>query len=149
MLEIVPMVGVDYSMSNLTFDDRKCIHSINEDNQNEYRDLMSTVASAYKQMSPKSLFYGFGASSVKHLTEVSDLFSGTGDLLNPIVYTDQLEPAYYQCLKRIEINQPIKFSSIIKKGVEFAEQSQNYFLNGQENSDGIGNDSLPALSYFV
>ena len=100
-------------------------------------------------MSPKSLFYGFGASSVKHLTEVSDLFSGTGDLLNPIVMTDQLESAYYQCLKRVEINQPVKFSSVIKKAVEFAEQSQSYFLNGQENSEGIGNDSLPALSYFV
>ena len=27
MLELIPMVGIDYSMSNLTFDERKCIHS--------------------------------------------------------------------------------------------------------------------------
>jgi hypothetical protein len=91
MLELVPMVGIDYSMSNLTFDDRKCLHSVNEDNYNEYRDLMSTVSKAFKQMSPSTLFYGFGANSVPHVTEVSDLFSGTGDLLNPIVMTDHLE----------------------------------------------------------
>jgi len=95
MLELIPMVGIDYSMSNLTFDDRKCLHSINEDNKNEYRDLMSCVSKAYKQMSPSTLFYGFGANSVPHITEVSDLFSGTGDLLNPIVMTDHLEQSYY------------------------------------------------------
>lgn len=48
MLELIPMVGIDYSMSNLTFDERKCLHSINEDNPNEYRDLMSTISKAYK-----------------------------------------------------------------------------------------------------
>jgi len=65
MLEIVPIVAVDFSLSNLTFDDRKCIHSVNEDNQNEYRDLLTAVGKAYRQISPSSLFYGFGASSVK------------------------------------------------------------------------------------
>ena len=113
MIEIVPMVGIDYSMSNLTFDDRKCLHSINEDNQNEYRDLLSMVSKAYKQMSPSTLFYGFGANTVRHITEVSDLFSGTGDLLNPIVMTDHLEQAYYSFLKNVEINLPVHFSSLM------------------------------------
>ena len=40
MLEIVPILGVDFSMANLTFDERKCIHSVNEDKPNEYRDLL-------------------------------------------------------------------------------------------------------------
>jgi hypothetical protein len=31
MLEIVPIVSVDYSLSNLTFDERNCLHSVNED----------------------------------------------------------------------------------------------------------------------
>jgi hypothetical protein len=88
VLEIVPIIGVDFSMSNLTFDDRKCIHSVNEDKDNEYRELMMTVSKAYKLISPTSLFYGFGANSVAKNTEVSDLFSGTGDLLNPVVMTD-------------------------------------------------------------
>jgi hypothetical protein len=48
MLEIVPIVAVDFSLSNLTFDDRKCIHSVNEDNQNEYRDLLTAISKAYR-----------------------------------------------------------------------------------------------------
>ena len=42
------MVGVDYSLSNLTFDERKCIHTVNEDKPNEYRELMQCVSKAYK-----------------------------------------------------------------------------------------------------
>jgi len=43
MLEIVPIVAIDFSMQNLTFDERKCIHSVNEDNQNEYRDILTVI----------------------------------------------------------------------------------------------------------
>ena len=32
LLELVPIIGVDFSMSNITFDNRKCLHSVNEDN---------------------------------------------------------------------------------------------------------------------
>lgn len=91
MLEIVPILGVDFSMANLTFDDRKCIHTVNEDKPNEYRDLLQAVSKSFKLISPSSLFYGFGANTVSKVTEVSDLFAGTGDLLNPIVMTDTLE----------------------------------------------------------
>ncbi len=91
MLEIVPILGIDYSMANLTFDDRKCVHTVNEDKPNEYRDLLHAVSKSYKLISPSSLFYGFGANTVLKVTEVSDLFVGTGDLLNPIVMTDTLE----------------------------------------------------------
>ena len=104
-------------------------------------------------MSPSSLFYGFGANSVPHITEVSDLFSGTGDLLSPIVMTDHLEQAYYQCLKRVEINLPVHFSQVIAKAIEFASQSQNQFLQDQDFDPDAPNesqkDSKQALSYFV
>jgi hypothetical protein len=72
-------------------------------------------------MSPSTLFYGFGANSVPHITETSDLFSGTGDLLNPIVMTDHLEQVYYTCLKNVEINLPCRFSQVVSKAVEFAQ----------------------------
>ena len=91
MLEIVPIVSIDFSLSNLTFDERKCMHTVNEDKENEYRDLIRSVSKAYKQIAPSTLFYGFGASSVAKRTEVSDLFVGTGDMLNPVVMTDSLD----------------------------------------------------------
>ena len=48
MLEIVPIVAIDFSLSNLTFDDRKCIHTVNEDNMNEYRDVLTAISRAYR-----------------------------------------------------------------------------------------------------
>lgn len=88
-------------------------------------------------MSPSTLFYGIGACTVPHITETSDLFSGTGDLLNPVVMTDHLEQAYYSCLKRIEINLPVNYSAVIAKACEFAQESQ---INFEQNNQ--------ALSYF-
>lgn len=72
--------------------------------------MITALTKAFRQVSPTSLFYGFGANSVSKKTEVSDLFVGTGDLLNPVVMTDHLEHAYYNCLKRVELNLPVHTS---------------------------------------
>ena len=40
VVDVVPLIGIDFSMANITFDERKCIHSINEDKKNEYRNLV-------------------------------------------------------------------------------------------------------------
>jgi hypothetical protein len=114
-------------MANLTFDERKCVHSVNEDRPNEYRDLLQAISKSFKLISPSSLFYGFGANSVTKVTEVSDLFVGTGDLLNPIVMTDNLEKEYYAALKRVELNLPVKFAKLIEKAIDFAERSLEHF----------------------
>ncbi len=123
----MPFIGIDYSMANLTFDERKCVHSVNEDRPNEYRDLLQAISKSFKLISPSSLFYGFGANSVTKVTEVSDLFVGTGDLLNPIVMTDNLEKEYYAALKRVELNLPVKFAKLIEKAIDFAERSLEHF----------------------
>ena len=72
---------------------------------------------------------------------------GTGDLLNPIVMTDHLDKAYYDCLKRVELNAPIHIASVISKGVDFATQSQAHFLNQEESKQQ--SQYKHALSYFV
>lgn len=127
ILELVPLVGVDYSMANLTFDDRKCIHTVNEDRPNEYRDLMQAITKSFKLISPSALFYGFGANSVTKVTEVSDLFVGSGDLLNPVVMTDNLEKEYYGALRRVELNLPVKMAKVIEKAIDFAEKALEHF----------------------
>lgn len=91
-------------------------------------------------ISPNSLFYGFGANSVTRVTEVCDLFIGTGDMINPIITTDNLCGEYYAALKRVELNLPVKFSKLIQKGVDFAEKSRDYFQQ---------DDTRHALTYFV
>ena len=119
-LEVVPFVGIDYSLANLTFDERRCIHSVNEDRPNEYRDVLQALSKSYKLISPSALFYGFGANAVTKTTQVSHLFAGTGDLLNPLVMIDNLDRAYYEALKRVELNSPVKFAVLLRKAIDFA-----------------------------
>lgn len=114
-------------MANLTFDERKCIHTVNEDRPNEYRDLMQAITKSFKLISPSALFYGFGANSVRSITEVSDLFVGSGDLLNPVVMTDNLEREYYAALRRVELNLPVKMASVIEKAIDFSEKALEHF----------------------
>mmetsp|Transcript_23292 Transcript_23292/g.31123 ORF Transcript_23292/g.31123 Transcript_23292/m.31123 type:complete len:133 (+) Transcript_23292:1425-1823(+) len=132
MVEIVPLMGIDFSMANLTFDEAKCLHSINQDKPSVYRNMLQAISKSFKLISPTSLFYGFGANSVMKVTEVSDCFVGTGDLLNPIVMTDNLEHEYNECLKRVELNLPVKFAGLIRKAVEFAEKSAQHFLENED-----------------
>ena len=140
MIEVVPLIGIDFSLANLIFDDRKCIHTNNEDKPNEYRDLLQAISKSYKLISPSALFYGFGANSVKKVTEVSDLFVGTGDLLNPIVMTDNLEKEYYAAFSRIEVNLPVKFAKLVEKAMDFAERSLDHYHKDEHQN---------SLTYFV
>ena len=85
------------------------------------------------------------------VTEVSDLFVGTGDLLNPIVMLESLEKKYYECLTKVELNLPVKFASLISKAVEFGAKAAHNFLSeqNQSNQGAQNNDGGSALTYFV
>ena len=37
MVDVVPIIGVDFSMANLTFDEQKCLHVISQERPSIYR----------------------------------------------------------------------------------------------------------------
>lgn len=39
-LRVVPMIAVDFSLGNLTFEENTCLHSTNPNKPNDYRDLL-------------------------------------------------------------------------------------------------------------
>lgn len=64
-LNIVPIVGIDFSLANLTFEDAQhCIHTIREGLPNDYVDGMAAVNKAYFYFSRFAMIYGFGASTL-------------------------------------------------------------------------------------
>lgn len=86
-LNIVPIIGVDFSLANLTFDDAQhCIHTVKEDKPNDYVSALQAVTRAYNYFSRFNLTYGFGASTfLKGDHPACPLFSLTGDFLDPFV----------------------------------------------------------------
>lgn len=64
-LNIVPIIAVDYSLANLTFDERGyCLHSLKPGQPNDYIDVLKLVYESFQKFSEFSLAFGFGARTV-------------------------------------------------------------------------------------
>lgn len=90
-LNIVPIIGVDFSLANLnTFDvNPYCLHTLKKDAPNDYIDVLKRVSSAYKHFSQFMLAYGYGARTVKGEGQACDLFSMTGDFTDPFIDNEE------------------------------------------------------------
>ena len=116
-LNIVPIIGIDYSLANLTFDDTQhCIHTVKEDKPNDYVSCLNAVAKAYNYFSRFNLTYGFGASTfLKGDHPACPLFSLTNDFQDPFVQNNKdLNKNYYQTLKSVKLGLPVLYKEILK-----------------------------------
>lgn len=85
-LNLVPIVAVDYSLANLTFDENcVCIHSLKPGQPNDYLDVLRRVYRSYNKFSEFMLSYGFGARTVQGEGPACNLFSMTGDFMDPFI----------------------------------------------------------------
>jgi hypothetical protein len=90
-LNLVPIVAVDFSLANLTFDENQyCIHTLKPGVPNDYVEALRRIASGYKYFSKFMLAYGFGARTcdIKE-GPACNLFSMTGDFMDPYVGTEE------------------------------------------------------------
>jgi hypothetical protein len=64
-LNLVPIVAVDFSLANLTFDENQyCIHTLKQGANNDYIVALKRVGRCFKHFSKFILSYGFGARTV-------------------------------------------------------------------------------------
>ena len=64
-LNIVPVIAVDFSLANLTFDENQyCLHTLKPGAPNDYVDALRRVTAAFKNFSQFTLGYGVGARTV-------------------------------------------------------------------------------------
>lgn len=64
-LNLVPIVAVDFSLANLTFDENQyCIHTLKPGAPNDYLVALRRVGSCFQNFSKFMLSYGFGARTV-------------------------------------------------------------------------------------
>lgn len=60
-LNIVPIIGIDFSMANLTMDDASILHTLKPGAKNDYVEAINAIEQAFKHFSNFKLAYGFGA----------------------------------------------------------------------------------------
>lgn len=141
-INIVPIIGVDFSLANLTFDDAQhCIHTMREDLPNDYVSCMTAVSKAYQYFSRFSLAYGFGASTfLKGDHPACPLFSVTGDFLDPFVESNkELKKCYDGTLKAVKLGLPVLYKDILKLVCDLAKAELDKAAGGEE-TEGAAKD---------
>jgi hypothetical protein len=92
-LNIVPIIGMDFSMANLKMDDASVLHTLKPGVQNDYVEGMKGVYEAFDPFSHFFLTYGFGARTHsrgdKHDQDPCDCFAMSGDFCEPYAYTQE------------------------------------------------------------
>jgi len=85
-LNLVPVVAVDFSLANLTFDENcYCLHTLKPGQPNDYLECLEGIQRAFHRYSRYTLGYGFGARNLPGEGPSCDLLSMTGDILNPFI----------------------------------------------------------------
>jgi hypothetical protein len=83
-LNIVPIIGVDFSMANLTMNDASfCLHTLKPGAPNDYIEALKGLYESFSCFSNFKLAYGFGARTMERpdgSLDACDLFSMSGDI---------------------------------------------------------------------
>jgi len=91
-LNIVPIVAIDYSLANLTFDENNlCLHSLKPGSPNNYIDVLKSVATAFKIFSKLNMGYAIGAGTFAKEGQSCDVLSLTADSLTPFISNEDPE----------------------------------------------------------
>jgi hypothetical protein len=119
----VPVIAVDFSLANLTFDEScYCLHSLKEGQPNDYLEALGNVYRAYSRFSQFMLAYGIGARTAPGEGPACSLFSMTGEYMDPYIEScDQLINSYSGTLKSVKLALPVKFSPLIKLICDLAQ----------------------------
>jgi hypothetical protein len=123
-LNIVPIVAIDYSLANLTFEENNlCLHSLKPGGPNDYIQVLKSVAKAFQMFAKFNLAYAVGARTLPKDGPSSDLESLTGDLLKPFIGNkdaDDIIEFYAHTLRNVRLALPINFKPITKLVCDFA-----------------------------
>ena len=114
-LNIVPVIAVDFSLANLTFDHMaQCtgtLHSLKETAPNDYIEAIMTTSKIFRHFSRFSMPVGFGARTFQSKEgNACNLFSLSGDIMKPfMVEADELREGYNKTLKNVQLALPVLF----------------------------------------
>jgi len=139
-LNIVPIIGVDYSLANLTFDDNcYCIHTLKPGLPNDYVDVLRHVSTSFKNYSRFMVAYGFGARTTAGEGPACDLLSMTGDYADPFVQSeDELINCYAGTIKTVRLALPVNYKKIVQFVCDLAQMEY-----------GTASDATHIKNYYV
>lgn len=147
----IPIIAVDCSLGNLTFDNLKCMHHFDKIRPNYYVEALKAIESKLTPFYSRMFAYGFGAKIVPKKTKLSSCFSLNGNIFDPTVKTqEELVDSYVRTIKSVELCLPVNYTEIIRTAKELAVAELRSFRksNAQHGLHSISTE--PVLSnYYV
>lgn len=109
----MPIIGIDFSLGNLTFEENTVMHSTNPSKPNDYRSLLRMLSHAYRNVLNLPIF-GFGSKTNPISNKTSHLFPLSRSIRNPFTPNDEtsIDQAYSDCLSTIEISVPVNLTPL-------------------------------------
>jgi hypothetical protein len=114
-LRVVPVIAIDFSLANLTFEDNTCMHSTNPNKPNDYRDLLQMFTQSYANVLNLPIF-GYGAKTSPLAAKNSPLFPLSRSIRNPFTpnQTVMLDQMYSDCLSMLELAVPVNLTPMLQ-----------------------------------
>ena len=111
---MVPIIAIDFSLGNLTFEDNTCMHSTNPLKPNEYREVLKAIAHSYQNILNLPIF-GFGAKTNSFSTKTCPMFPLSRSIRNPFTPNEQstLDQTYSDCLSMLELSVPVNLTPMV------------------------------------
>jgi len=133
--KFVPIIAVDCSLGNLTFDNLTCMHHFDKTKPNYYIEALKVIESRITPFYSKLFAYGFGANVNPKKEKASNCFSLTGNIFNPAVENkEELIESYMKTIKSVTLSLPVNFSEVIKTAKELAQIELQYFKTNKLNN---------------
>ena len=127
-LNVIPVVAIDYSLSNLTFDTKKqLIHTLKKDEDNDYLSVLNHILKVYQNLSPFVIGFGMGGKTLPKQQNASNIFALSGNIFNPIVEKEQLIEKYAEVFEKIKVSLPINHAPVMDMVTNYARyEKENY-----------------------
>ena len=141
----IPIIAVDCSLGNLTFDNLKCMHHFDKMRPNFYIEALKAIEMKIKPFYSKLIAYGFGAKLVPKKSKPCDCFALNGNIFDPIIKTkEQLIDSYIDTIKSVEICLPVNFTKIIRAAKSMAQfELKDYKKEYMRSKCNLGDSQLP------
>eukprot|EP00826_Nyctotherus_ovalis_P008322 TRINITY_DN1214_c0_g1_i1.p1 TRINITY_DN1214_c0_g1~~TRINITY_DN1214_c0_g1_i1.p1 ORF type:complete len:644 (-),score=151.19 TRINITY_DN1214_c0_g1_i1:94-2025(-) len=134
-MRFVPVIAVDCSLGNLTFDSLKCMHHFDKIRPNYYIEALKAVESRVAPFYSRMFAYGFGAKVVPKRSKLTDCFSLNGNIFNPSIRNkDELVESYVKSIKKVELCLPVNYTGVIKVAKEMAQLELKRFAQNYNNA---------------
>uniref|UniRef100_A0A7S3N8N0 Copine C-terminal domain-containing protein n=1 Tax=Euplotes harpa TaxID=151035 RepID=A0A7S3N8N0_9SPIT len=127
-INIVPVVAIDYSLSNLSFaNKRHLIHTLKTDEDNDYISVLRHIMKVYGDLTSFMMGFGMGGKTYPKQHLASDIFALSGNMFNPVFNKEELVEKYGEVFSKISVSTPINYSPVCEIVADYARyEKENY-----------------------